>query len=57
MGTRLVMRLRDAFGVSITLRDLFDAGTVELLADRVEELLMAEMDAMTDEEAINQVAI
>ena len=55
MGTRLVMRIRETFGVKITLQDLFEAGTVALLAEQVEALLIQELHLMSDEEAASQV--
>jgi acyl carrier protein len=36
LGTQLIMRLRDAFGVDLALRTLFDAPTVAELAAEVE---------------------
>ena len=51
LGTRLVMRARKAFGVKIALHDLFDAGTVARLAVRIEELIMEEIDSLSDEHA------
>jgi acyl carrier protein len=50
LGTQLVIRARKTFGVKIALRDLFEAGTVAKLAARIEELLMEELDSMSDEE-------
>ena len=51
MGTQLIMRIRESFGVPLTLRDLFEGATVARLSARVEALLMVEMDAMSEEEA------
>ena len=48
LGTQLVLRARKAFGVKISLKDLFDTGTVRKLAVRVEELVMADLDAMSE---------
>ena len=56
MGTQLIMRVRESFGVPLTLRDLFEGATVARLSARVEALLMAEMEAMSEEEAMRQVA-
>jgi thioesterase domain-containing protein/aryl carrier-like protein len=39
LGMQLLMRLRDAFGVDLTLRQLFEAPTVERLALLVETML------------------
>jgi amino acid adenylation domain-containing protein len=51
LGMQLVMRLRNAFGVDVSLRQLFEAPTVEKLALLVETLLIASVDAMSDDEA------
>jgi amino acid adenylation domain-containing protein len=51
LGTQLVLRIRERFGVMLTLRDLFTAQTVGKLADEVERQLIAKLDAMSEEEA------
>jgi acyl carrier protein len=51
LGTQVVLRAQEAFGVQLSLRDLFRAPTVAELADRVTELLAATLESMTDEEA------
>jgi amino acid adenylation domain-containing protein len=56
LGMQLVMRLRDTFGVEVTLRQLFEAPTVERLAIRVESMLIDDVDSMTDEEARTHLA-
>jgi len=50
LGTQLVIRARKAFGVKVALRDLFEAGTVARLAIRVEELIVEDIDSMSEEE-------
>jgi amino acid adenylation domain-containing protein len=52
LGTQLTLRVRESFGVAFTLRDLFEASTVALLAERIESLIMEQLDAMTEEEAL-----
>jgi len=52
LGTQLIARIRDAFGVELTLKSLFDAPTAAQLSAEVETLLMAKLEAMTDEEAL-----
>jgi acyl-coenzyme A synthetase/AMP-(fatty) acid ligase/acyl carrier protein len=51
LGMQLVMRLRDTFGVDLTLQQLFEAPTVERLAVLVETMLIDVIDSMSDEEA------
>jgi amino acid adenylation domain-containing protein len=51
LGTQVVLRAGEAFGVELTLRDLFQAPTVSRLALRIEELLMHMLDSMSDDEA------
>jgi amino acid adenylation domain-containing protein len=51
LGTQLIARIRDAFGVELSLRALFDAPTVSQLSARIEALLLAKLEAMSEEEA------
>jgi acyl carrier protein len=55
LGTQLVIRARKAFGVKIALRDLFENGTVARLAARIEELIVEEINSMSDEEVTRAV--
>jgi acyl-CoA synthetase (AMP-forming)/AMP-acid ligase II/acyl carrier protein len=50
LGTQLVLRLRGAFGAEMTLRDLFEAQTIENLAARVEEIVVDMVVSMSEEE-------
>jgi amino acid adenylation domain-containing protein len=51
LGTQVVIRARDAFGVELTLWHLFEAQTVANLAETIETLLLAKLEIMSDEEA------
>jgi amino acid adenylation domain-containing protein len=51
LGTQLIARVRDAFGVELSLRSLFDAPTVSKLSAQIEALLLAKLEAMSEEEA------
>jgi amino acid adenylation domain-containing protein len=56
-GTQVIARLRDAFNVEISLLKLFDHPTVADLACEVERLLVARLDAMSEEEAQRLLAM
>jgi amino acid adenylation domain-containing protein len=51
LGTQVVIRAREAFGIELTLWHLFEAQTVANLAATIENLLVAKLDSMSDEEA------
>ncbi len=50
LGTQLIVRIAETFGVTMTLRTLFDAPTVRELSYEIEELIIAKVDAMSDDE-------
>ncbi len=51
LGTQMIIRLRDTFGIELSLRTIFEAPTVAELAARVEASLVARLEAMSEEEA------
>lgn len=51
LGTQLVLRTREAFGIDLTLRHLFEAPTVAELASVIERLVIQRVEAMSEEEA------
>ena len=56
LGTQLVLSVRERFGVALSLRDLFSAQTVVKLSSEVERQLIAQLDAMSEEEAAQLLA-
>jgi amino acid adenylation domain-containing protein/FkbM family methyltransferase len=52
LGTQVIMRVAETFGVDLTLRSLFEAPTVRQLSDEIERLILAKVEAMSDEEAL-----
>jgi amino acid adenylation domain-containing protein len=50
LGTQLIARAQDTFGVGLTLRNLFDNPTVAGIAKEIERLIHANIDSMTEEE-------
>jgi amino acid adenylation domain-containing protein len=51
LGTQVIARLHDTFGVDLSLRSIFDFPTVAGLAAQVEGLLVAQLEAMSEEDA------
>lgn len=56
LGAQTIARIRDAFGVTLSLRSLFDHPTVRGISDEVKGLIVAELDAMSEDEAQRLVA-
>jgi acyl carrier protein len=56
-GTQVIARLRDAFNVDLPLLKLFDHPTVADLAAEVERLMVANLDAMSEDEAQRLLAL
>jgi amino acid adenylation domain-containing protein len=51
LGTQLIARLRDAFGVELPLRSIFEAPTVSGLAVEIDRLLLEKLERMSDAQA------
>jgi amino acid adenylation domain-containing protein len=56
LGAQLIARIRDRFGVELSLRSLFDHPTVESMAAAVEERLIAEIESLSEDEAERRLA-
>ena len=56
LGTQVILRAREAFGVELGLRHLFEAQTVALLAETIEQLIVEQIEAMSDEDAMKLLA-
>ncbi len=51
LGTQLIARIRQAFGVELSLRSLFDCPSVAALGAEIERLVYLRLEAMSEEEA------
>ena len=56
LGTQLISHIRGAFGVELALRTLFDSPTIEQLSLEIERLVMARVEAMSEEEVLRLLA-
>lgn len=52
LGTQLISQIRGAFGVELALRTLFESPTIEQLSVEIQRLLMAQVEAMSEEEVL-----
>ncbi len=50
LGTQVIMQVAQAFSVELTLRNLFNAPTIRELATEIEALIIAKVEAMSDDE-------
>lgn len=51
LGTQLIARIRDTFGVDLSLRSLFDLPTISKLSEHIEVLILDKLHAMSEDEA------
>ena len=52
LGTQLIVKIRDAFGVDLALRTLFDAPTISELSSEIERLFLARVESMSEDEVM-----
>ncbi len=45
LGTQVIARIRDSFGIEMPLRSLFDAPTVADLSSEIERLILAKLES------------
>jgi amino acid adenylation domain-containing protein len=50
LGTQIIARVADTFGIDLSLRSLFIAPTVRLLSAEIERRLLAQVEELSDEE-------
>ena len=51
LGTQLITRISETFGVELSLRTLFSSPTIQELSSEIEQLILVKLEAMSDEEA------
>jgi amino acid adenylation domain-containing protein len=51
LGTQLIARVQDTFGIEVSLRALFDSPTIAELSAHIERLILHRLEAMSEEEA------
>jgi len=56
LGAQVIARVRDAFGVELSLLSLFNHPTVAELAAEIEQLLIANLEAMSEDEVLRLIA-
>jgi len=56
MGAQLIARIRENFGVELSLRTLFEEPTVRGMSAEIEKLIHARLAAITDDEAVRMLA-
>ncbi|UMB70701.1 non-ribosomal peptide synthetase [Mycobacterium paraterrae] len=57
LGAQLSVRIGERFGIEVPLRSVFDNPTVAEMAVEVERLLMADIEAMSDDELLEASAV
>jgi amino acid adenylation domain-containing protein len=57
LGIQVIGRIKETFGVELPLYRLFEAPTVTELSSEIERLLLAKIEAMSEEEAVRMLGI
>lgn len=57
LGIQLISRVRDALGVELSLRTVFEAPSVAEVSAEIERLLCAKLEAMSDEEVQRNLGV
>jgi amino acid adenylation domain-containing protein len=52
MGTQIIMRVSEAYGIDLTLLTLFQAPTIRQLAAEIEAQILAQLESMGDDEVM-----
>lgn len=52
LGTQIIARVANSFKVDLSLRTLFEASTIRQLSAEIEQLILARIEAMSDEEVL-----
>ena len=51
LAVKIVAELREAFQIDLPVRALFDAPTIAQLAQRIHDVIVAEIESLSDQEA------
>lgn len=52
LGTQLIVRMAETFGVNVSLHTLFECPTVGQLSDVIEELIIEKLEAVSDDQVL-----
>ena len=55
LGTQVIARVAETFGIDLPLRTLFDAPTVRSLSAEIERLILLKLQTLSDEEALHML--
>jgi hypothetical protein len=55
LGTQLISQIRGTFGAELGLRTLFESPTIAQLSAEIERLVMAQVEAMSEEEVLRML--